>query len=155
LSELYNRAVSEIVIPEDLPDEQKQNLTDRLNITLSYSEAAPLTEPFIELVEHINNEKIKTGFAQLVHYLEKTQQRALNHLKPLQIIELNQYLSLDMYSKRSLELTETIIKKGKQGSLLWVLDQTVTAMGARQLKKWLERPLLSRLDLERRYQFVE
>ncbi|WP_440895397.1 DNA mismatch repair protein MutS [Amphibacillus sp. Q70] len=155
LSELYNRPVSEIVITNGLPEEQKQSLTDRLDVTLSYSVAMELADPFTQLVEHIDEEKIKIGFGQLINYLQRTQQRALEHLQPLQIIELNEYLGLDMYSKRNLELTETIIKKGKQGSLLWVLDQTVTAMGARKLKKWLERPLLNRLELERRYQFVD
>src|SRR5690625_3667544 len=60
-----------------------------------------------------------------------------------------------MYSKRNLELTETIMKKGKHGSLLWVLDQTVTAMGSRMLKKWLERPLLDKDRIETRLEIVD
>src|SRR5690625_1879242 len=60
-----------------------------------------------------------------------------------------------MYSKRNLELTETIMKQGKHGSLLWVLDQTVTAMGARTLKRWLERPLLNKDHIEKRLNIVE
>ena len=60
-----------------------------------------------------------------------------------------------MYSKRNLELTETIIKKSKYGSLLWVLDDTVTAMGARMLKKWIERPLIHKKQIERRLNMVE
>ncbi|MBU5595049.1 DNA mismatch repair protein MutS [Amphibacillus sp. MSJ-3] len=155
LSELYNRPVREIVIANNLPESQKQQLIDRLSVTLSYSEETDLSDSFTQLIEHIDNDKIKRSFGQLVNYLQRTQQRALEHLQPLQMIELNHYLGLDMYSKRNLELTETIIKKGKQGSLLWVLDQTVTAMGARKLKKWLERPLLNRIELEKRYQFVE
>lgn len=60
-----------------------------------------------------------------------------------------------MYSKRNLELTETIMKKGKHGSLLWVLDKTATAMGSRMLKKWLERPLLDQNQIEARLEAVE
>src|SRR5690625_4527555 len=60
-----------------------------------------------------------------------------------------------MYSKRNLELTETILKKGKHGSLLWVLDQTVTAMGARTQKKWVERPLLHQEAIEHRHDIGE
>lgn len=155
LNELYNRPVKEVIITTTLLDEQKQALIDRLNVTISYSEKQTLNDAYSHLVTEIDNTQIITGFSQLIGYLEKTQKRALNHIKPLQIIELNQYLGLDMYSKRNLELTETIIKKTKKGSLLWVLDQTVTAMGARKLKKFLERPLLDQSSLEKRYQFVD
>src|SRR5690625_5697529 len=60
-----------------------------------------------------------------------------------------------MYTRRNLELTETIMKKSKYGSLLWVLDETVTAMGARTLKKWLERPLIRQTLIEDRLEIVE
>ncbi|MBM7540646.1 DNA mismatch repair protein MutS [Amphibacillus cookii] len=155
LSELYNRPIREVVISKDLPVEHQGDLTNRLQVTLSYVEETTIEQPYEHLVENIDNEKLKIGFGRLVHYIQSTQQRALDHLKPLQVIKLNEYLGLDMYSKRNLELTETIIKKGKQGSLLWVLDQTVTAMGARKLKKWLERPLLNQDILTRRYQLVD
>ncbi|WP_370459228.1 hypothetical protein, partial [Virgibacillus salexigens] len=68
---------------------------------------------------------------------------------------MSSYLSLDMYSKRNLELTETMMKKEKYGSLLWVLDKPVTAMGARMLKKWLERPLLNKQLIEERLEIVD
>src|SRR5699024_8550955 len=86
---------------------------------------------------------------------QETQKRSLDHLQPAEVIELTDYLSLDMYSKRNLELTETIMKKGKHGSLLWVLDKTVTAMGSRTLKKWMERPLLWKKQIEERLDIVE
>src|SRR5690606_8035646 len=57
--------------------------------------------------------------------------------------------------KRNLELTETMLKNKKRGSLLWVLDETVTAMGARLLKKWIERPLLNKEQIEQRLDIVE
>src|SRR5690625_5644811 len=60
-----------------------------------------------------------------------------------------------MYSKRYLELTETLLKKEKYGSLLWILDKTVTAMGARTLKKWIERPLYNKNLIDNRLNIVE
>jgi len=155
LNELSNRPVREVVITKELSEEQTASLKDRLNLTISYSEIADLKETYHHLIDGIEDERITTAFSQLIVYLEKTQQRSIGHLKPLRLIQLNQYLGLDRYSKRNLELSETIINKTKEGSLLWVLDQTVTAMGARQLKKWLERPILNKSTLERRYQFVE
>src|SRR5699024_7012404 len=62
---------------------------------------------------------------------------------------------LDVYSKRNLELTETLLKKEKYGSLLWILDKTETAMGARTLKKWIERPLYNKNLIDNRLNIVE
>ncbi|BAM47559.1 DNA mismatch repair protein MutS [Amphibacillus xylanus] len=155
LNELYNRPVKEVIISPQLPELKRQSLIDRLNITISYGEQTELKASYDHLVERIDSKQIITGFSQLISYLEMTQKRALDHIKPLKVIELHQYLGLDMYSKRNLELTETIIKKTKKGSLLWVLDQTVTAMGARKLKSFLERPLLNQSAIEKRYQFVD
>ena len=53
-------------------------------------------------------------------------------------------MKIDYYSKRNLELTETIRSKGKKGSLLWLLDETKTAMGGRLLKQWIDRPLIDK-----------
>ena len=63
-------------------------------------------------------------------------------------------MGIDMYSKRNLELFETNLNKDKKGSLLWLLDNTVTAMGGRRLKQWLERPLLNRFEIENRLNSV-
>ena len=64
-------------------------------------------------------------------------------------------MELDISARRNLELTETLRSKEKKGSLLWVLDKTKTAMGARMLRSWLERPLLSVRDIDRRADCVE
>ena len=64
-------------------------------------------------------------------------------------------MKIDYYSKRNLELTETIRAKGKKGSLLWLLDETKTAMGARLLKQWLDRPLIDKKQIQSRQNVVE
>src|SRR5699024_12075811 len=70
------------------------------------------------LSEKLNDEKLVQAFSRLLNYIQYTQKRSLDHLKQAEVIELKDYLSLDMYSKRNLELTETILRKGKHGSLL-------------------------------------
>ena len=65
-------------------------------------------------------------------------------MQPVQAYETSQYMKIDYYSKRNLELTETIRSKGKKGSLLWLLDETKTAMGGRLLKQWIDRPLIDK-----------
>jgi len=155
LSELYNRPVKEIVVPSDMPEEKSSSLVERLGVTLSTEDESDMPEEHLNLVEKLPKDKMKTGFGRLFHYIQRTQKRSMDHLMPVQVIELQQYMTLDMYSKRNLELMETLRKQGKKGSLLWVLDKTVTSMGARLLKKWLERPLLNKNMIETRYNQVE
>ncbi|MFD2925603.1 DNA mismatch repair protein MutS [Halobacillus naozhouensis] len=155
MSELFNRPVKEVVIASDFDDERQQLLEQQLGYTLSYCDQSDIQEGFSHLVEAVHQDKFIEGFGRLLHYIEHTQKRALDHLRPVQPIELKEYMSLDMYSKRNLELVETLRKQGKKGSLLSVLDHTITSMGARMLKKWLERPLLSKEEIKTRHDQVE
>ncbi|WP_042223700.1 DNA mismatch repair protein MutS [Oceanobacillus manasiensis] len=154
IHELYNQPIKEIVIPSSLPEGLQSQLRTRLQVTLSYQDEVKFSAEYRDLSENLNDERLMTAFSRLLNYVQDTQKRSLGHLQQAEIIDRRNYLSLDMYSKRNLELTETIMKKGKQGSLLWVLDKTVTAMGSRMLKKWLERPLLNKDKIEDRLEAV-
>lgn len=90
----------------------------------------------------------------LYQYLSDTQKRVLPHLQPIQVVPSKQYLVLDSFTRRNLELTETIRDKTKKGSLLSLLDETHTAMGGRLLRKWLEKPLQQRSFIEKRLEAV-
>ncbi len=79
----------------------------------------------------------------LLNYLYETQKTDLSHINDLDYYEEGRFMELDLTARRNLELTETLRSKEKKGSLLWVLDKTKTPMGARCLRSWLERPLLS------------
>jgi len=79
----------------------------------------------------------------LLNYLYETQKTDLSHINDLDYYEQGRFMELDLTARRNLELTETLRNKEKKGSLLWVLDKTKTPMGARCLRSWLERPLLS------------
>ncbi|MFQ3543250.1 DNA mismatch repair protein MutS [Halobacillus rhizosphaerae] len=154
ISELYNRPVKEVVVSSEMAEEQLEMLEGRLGCTVSFEDRTEIEDAFSGLTEGIHQEKFLTGFGRMLQYIKHTQKRALDHLRPVQVIELQEFMSLDMYSKRNLELVETLRKQGKSGSLLSVLDQTITSMGARMLKKWLERPLLSRKEIETRHDQV-
>ena len=86
----------------------------------------------------------------LLSYLYETQKTDLSHIRELDYYRQGRFMELDLASRRNLELTETLRGKEKKGSLLWVLDKTKTPMGARMLRGWLERPLLSVTDIDRR-----
>ncbi|MCA1009313.1 DNA mismatch repair protein MutS [Halobacillus halophilus] len=155
ISELYSRPVKEIVVASDFNHEQQEILKDRLGYTISHQDETSIQEEFQELVKEVHQDKLLIGFGRLLQYIQLTQKRSLDHLQPVRVVELNQYMTLDMYSKRNLELVETLRKQGKSGSLLSVVDKTITAMGARMLKKWMERPLLTKQAIEDRHDQVE
>ncbi len=91
----------------------------------------------------------------LLAYLYETQKTDLSHLSDLEYYEQGRFMELDLAARRNLELTETLRNKEKRGSLLWVLDKTKTAMGARCLRSWLERPLLDLNAINRRLSAVD
>lgn len=90
----------------------------------------------------------------LLSYLEQTQQSSLANLNYLQVYLQGQYMELDLIARRNLELCETMRTKEKKGTLLWVLDRTKTAMGARLMRQWIEKPLHNPLHINRRQQAV-
>jgi len=91
----------------------------------------------------------------LIEYLKSTQKVDLNHIKEIQKYKIDNYMVIDSSSRRNLELTETLRDRKKRGSLLWVLDRTMTAMGGRMLRKWIEQPLLDIDEINRRLDAVE
>ena len=90
----------------------------------------------------------------LMLYLQDTQKTSLSHFTHLYPYLTNRYMLLDSSTRRNLELTETLREKQKRGSLLWVLDKTRTAMGARTLRQYLEQPLIDKEQIERRLDSV-
>ena len=90
----------------------------------------------------------------LLSYLHETQKSELSYISRLEVYGQSQYMELDYTARRNLELTASLHGGEKKGSLLWVLDKTRTAMGARLLRQWLEKPLLSVAAIERRQEAV-
>ncbi len=90
----------------------------------------------------------------VLQYLYQTQKNSLDHLTHISPYTTNKYMLIDSSSRRNLELTETLREKQKRGSLLWVLDKTKTAMGARLLRTYVEQPLLSVEEIHARYDSI-
>ena len=91
----------------------------------------------------------------MIAYLEHTQKMSLTYLNTINTYEVNQYMDLDVNTRRNLEITETMRDKVKKGSLLWVLDNTQTSMGARLLKQWVEKPLINPIEINKRLYSVK
>ena len=92
--------------------------------------------------------------AMVLHYAEENQKRDLAHIRPIRFYRLQDFMVIDETTKRNLELTQSLFGQGKKGSLFWVLDETVTAMGSRKLKQWLQYPLLDFHAIEGRLEGV-
>ena len=90
----------------------------------------------------------------LLAYLYETQKTDLSHIAAIAYYTTGQFMELDLTARQTLELTATLRAKDKRGSLLWVLDRTKTAMGGRLIRGWMERPLLSPVQIGRRQQAV-
>ncbi|NLC66525.1 MAG: DNA mismatch repair protein MutS [Clostridium sp.] len=101
------------------------------------------------------NNIIASASGILISYLEETQKTALTNLTHLEIFKTEDSMALDINTKRNLELTENIVDKKKKGSLLWVIDKTATAMGGRNLRRWIESPLISKDMIDRRLDAVD
>lgn len=91
----------------------------------------------------------------LLRYLTETQKTSLGHLTKLLPYTSGNFMMIDSSSRRNLELVETLREKQKRGSLLWVLDKTKTAMGARTLRGYLEQPLIHKQQIEKRLEAIE
>ena len=90
----------------------------------------------------------------MIAYLEHTQKTSLTYLNTINTY-VNQYMDIDVNTRRNLEITETMRDKVKRGSLLWVLDNTETSMGARLLKQWIEKPLINPIEINKRLYSVK
>ena len=88
-------------------------------------------------------------------YLKETQKTALSQMTTIRPYTAERYMLIDSSSRRNLELVETLREKQKRGSLLWVLDKTKTAMGARTLRSYVEQPLIDRDEIEQRLEALD
>lgn len=104
-------------------------------------------------ISNSSNSIISLGM--LIHYLNQTQKISLEHINKPNFYKIDEYLHLDYSTRKNLELTETIRGKKGQGTLYHILDNTMTAMGGRLLKKWVEEPLKNRTLINKRLDAVE
>ncbi|QAT61705.1 MULTISPECIES: DNA mismatch repair protein MutS [Tissierellales] len=170
LDEIGKINPSEILVNELLYNNKKimNFIRNRINAYIDkYDDGIIDEEDYIDKVQkHFNitvNEKNSLfnknysirSMGVLLDYLYSTQKNSLDHLKNISYYEFNEYMILDINARTNLEIVETIRGREKKGSLLWILDKTSTAMGGRLLKKWLEQPLLSIRDINKRLDIID
>jgi DNA mismatch repair protein MutS len=92
--------------------------------------------------------------AMVLHYAEENQKRPLSHIRPLSFYQVQDFMVIDEVTKRNLELTQSLFERAKRGSLFWLLDETITLMGSRTLKQWLNYPLIDIEEIASRLEGV-
>ncbi|WP_090841046.1 DNA mismatch repair protein MutS [Alkalicoccus daliensis] len=154
LEELLSYEPKEIVLTSEMSEDFKEKLRHRSQLPVSEAANLQIEKDFSALVDQVPAEFLKRTCSQLMQYFLETTKRDLDHLQNVTYYESSQYLSIDGYSRRNLEITETMRDRKKKGSLLSVLDRTETAMGARRLKRWLERPAVHKETAEKRQELT-
>ena len=133
-------------------------LTENQPTRFEYEDAKALcTGQFGESLkeETLQDRALVAAVGALLSYLAEMQKKDISYIRELRVYSDGQYLEMDMSTRRNLELTETMRSKEKKGSLLWVLDKTVTAAGARLLRKWVEHPLINVARINERQGAIE
>lgn len=151
LNEISRLETKEVVTSDELPNDLQASLTT-LGILVSKTKSQDETHAEIAyLTQQLQQTTPKDAANTLLQYLFDTQKRSLDHLQQATAYEVAQYLKMDRHSRANLELTVNLRTQQRSGTLLWLLDETKTAMGGRTLKQWLEQPLLDANILNQRY----
>ena len=157
-NEILSLHAKEVICLSSLKLKILNTLHDNYQIVISRCDDTSLIDDYKYLIEDLNLDKFKDDIpciSILINYISKTQRHNLYHLQPIKFYSSNQVLHLDPFSKRNLELTETLRQNQKSGSLLWLLDKCQTAMGSRKLHTWIDRPLIDRNEIIKRHNYVE
>ena len=137
--------LKELVLKEDM-------LFD--HVFISHYEDDHFNEQYKKIFENIQDLKEIKTCSLLLNYMIETQKRELSHLQRIQEIQTEDYIYMDSYTKKALELTKSADHE-TYGTLQWLLDQTKSAMGARLLRKWIDKPLINREKIEKRQDIIE
>ena len=116
--------------------------------------ARRVREVYSDEADTITEPELSMAVGALLLYIRETQKTDITYVNHINLYSKEQFLELDMNTRRNLELTETMRAKEKRGTLLWVLDKTETAMGQRMLRSFLQRPLLNPTEIGKRQSAV-
>lgn len=157
-SEISALEVKEVLFFEGESADLQAKLERRFGTVFSYLSKETNymdKEVYQQLTKNIEDERLLAVLELLLHYLAKTQMRTLDHLQEAKAYDSHHYLRQTSEVRRNLELTSSLRDHTRKGTLLSVMDQTKTAMGGRLLKSWLDKPLVNRLEINKRQDLVE
>ncbi|SQB36657.1 DNA mismatch repair protein MutS [Clostridium perfringens] len=162
LDEISKFNPKEIILLDSLDQELIKDITLTTPALISRKPIEYFEEKFEEVLNTQFGEKsnslslmVKKSSNALVKYILDTQKISLTNINDIEVYSLVDFMTIDLSSRRNLELTENLREKSKKGSLLWVLDKTETSMGSRMLRRWIEEPLVNKEKITLRLNAVE
>ena len=154
ISKITFLGIKELIVNSKTNKEIISTLKNTYKIPLTITDDITLDDAFNYIYTDITDMRYITGINHLTYYLVNNLKRNISHFQKLIIRKNNDFLRMDIHTKRNLELTESIRNQERTYSLLWLLDETKTAMGSRKLKSWIENPLVDINEIEKRYKIV-
>ncbi len=161
LNEISKFNPSEILVDSNISESFTLAIQERFKTSLTfiddtyYNNEDALQVQFLDFNSSSYSKCVIKSSAALLTYIIETQNTSLSHIDKFEYYHVLDFLSMDINSRKNLELTETLREKSKKGSLLWVLDKTSTSMGGRQLRKWVEQPLVNKELINNRLDAIE
>lgn len=155
LKEIANRGIIELIVNSPVDRGVITTLRNLYNVVVTIRDDVYENDDYHFVYDDVSDVRIVTTIKHLLSYLFDTKKGELRHLQHVELVNEQNFLLFDVHTKKNLELTETIRTGDRTYSLLWLLDQTSSAMGSRFLKYNLENPLTDVKQIERRYDIIE
>lgn len=144
----------EVVVKRGFREKLIKSLRE-MQVVISYCDEDSIKENYTPLAENIIKDYDREAYGLMLNYLEATQKHLLGHLQTAVIEAEDEVLYMDYSTRQNLELTQPMHENGKAITLWSFLDSCRSAMGSRQLRRWIERPLVNRQEIEQRYERTE
>lgn len=154
VKEVLSVGITELVTMPNINLNLTEELKVKNKIHIDIFDKKLNTDEYSYIYSDITDSRHIESIKHLLSFISDTQKRSLTHFQKALIIDSNAYLKMDINTKRNLELTESLRLKSRNFSLIWLLDKTKTAMGSRKLKSFIERPLVDKSKIEKRYDVV-
>ena len=153
-NEILSLKIKEVIVNHSFSHIGLKDFVLKNNLVLSYQDEIKDMDSLNYIVGEISEEYHFVVFMLLSYFIE-TQKTIPNYFKPFHSYVKEEYLHIDAFTKKNLEITETLRLNNRNGSLLWLMDKCNTAMGSRMLHKWMDKPLVNRELIERRLDYIE
>ena len=154
VSQILSIGIKEIVADSKVATEIIGLLKNQYKIVVTITDQINDYDYYDYIFKDLKDMRYKRIVNHLLTYITNTQKRFLNHFQTLKTIELDEHMKMDVHTKRNLELTETLRLKQRNYSLIWLLDKTKTAPGARLLKNFIENPEIKMEVINKRLDIV-
>ena len=154
LNKILFLGIKEIITNTKVSPEIISSIKNVYKLPLTKTDNLYPKDDFNYIFADVEDKRYEPGIRHLIQYLIFELKRNISHFQKIVIRLNNTYLKMDIHTKRNLELTESIRNKERTYSLLWLLDETKTAMGSRKLKSWIESPLVDPTEINKRYDIV-